>query len=66
VYSIFILEILTKVVAPPGLEGTFRPKLIPDSCSIDLATLMEKCWNENPVLRPTFKTIGSTIRKISV
>ncbi|XP_071172165.1 atrial natriuretic peptide receptor 1-like [Mytilus edulis] len=59
-------EILTKVMAPPGIEGPFRPQILPDSCPKKLAQLIERCWDENPVNRTSFKSIGGVIRKISV
>ncbi|VDI01664.1 atrial natriuretic peptide receptor A [Mytilus galloprovincialis] len=59
-------EILTKVMAPPSIEGPFRPHILPDSCPKKLSQLIERCWDENPVNRPSFKSIGGVIRKISV
>lgn len=53
-------------MAPPGIEGPFRPQILPDSCPKKLAQLIERCWDENPVNRTSFKSIGGVIRKISV
>jgi serine/threonine protein kinase len=40
-----------------------RPDL-PDYCSNSLSTLIEQCWDENPVNRPDFKTICTQLRYI--
>lgn len=51
------LEIYTKLT-----EG-MRPR-IPDSCPRSLAALIRKCWDTNPLKRPTFEEVSTKLRHL--
>ncbi|XP_055329527.1 atrial natriuretic peptide receptor 1-like [Paramacrobiotus metropolitanus] len=56
-------ELLTEIArctSPP-----IRPPVPRASCSADLFALMENCWSEFAINRPTFQKIKETIRRIS-
>ncbi|XP_055329526.1 atrial natriuretic peptide receptor 1-like [Paramacrobiotus metropolitanus] len=48
-----------------GTTPPIRPPVPRAACSPDLFSLMENCWSEFPVSRPTFQKIAETVRKIS-
>ncbi|KAG0611191.1 hypothetical protein M758_7G122600 [Ceratodon purpureus] len=50
---------LYKLVTDP--ENPLRPEL-PQSCPASLASVIRKCWHTDPVMRPTFKEISTTLR----
>ncbi|OQV12253.1 Atrial natriuretic peptide receptor 1 [Hypsibius exemplaris] len=55
-------EIIAEVIAaniPP-----VRPRVPRSSCSNELYDLMERCWEEIPIERPTFPKIKERLRKI--
>lgn len=46
-------------------EPPFRPRLDRALCSVELYNLMERCWEEDPAARPTFKEVRTEMRGIS-
>lgn len=36
----------------------------PDNCSPEIYHLLEACWNEDPVKRPSFKYLASKFEKL--
>ncbi|XP_055353552.1 atrial natriuretic peptide receptor 2-like [Paramacrobiotus metropolitanus] len=55
-------EILQEIIAnniPP-----VRPRVPRSACSNELYELMERCWDETPVMRPVFAKIQDNLRKI--
>ncbi|XP_055349308.1 atrial natriuretic peptide receptor 1-like isoform X2 [Paramacrobiotus metropolitanus] len=54
-----ILEEVVKANIPPT-----RPRVPRASCSNELYDLMEKCWEEIPLERPTFAKIKERLRRI--
>ncbi|XP_055353545.1 atrial natriuretic peptide receptor 1-like [Paramacrobiotus metropolitanus] len=55
-------EILQEVIAnniPP-----VRPRVPRPACSQELYELMERCWDETPIIRPVFAKIKESLRKV--
>ncbi|XP_064645630.1 atrial natriuretic peptide receptor 1-like isoform X2 [Lineus longissimus] len=48
-----------------GQKPYFRPTLEEDDISEALADMIRRCWNEDPVERPDFSQLRSTIRKLN-
>ncbi|XP_021375586.1 atrial natriuretic peptide receptor 1-like isoform X2 [Mizuhopecten yessoensis] len=49
-----------------GLKPYFRPTLEEADCPCDeLAEVIRKCWSEDPMERPDFQALKSTIRKLN-
>ncbi|XP_055329521.1 atrial natriuretic peptide receptor 1-like isoform X2 [Paramacrobiotus metropolitanus] len=48
-----------------GTSPPIRPPVPRAACSADLFVLMENCWSEFPVNRPTFQKIKDTVRRLS-
>jgi hypothetical protein len=42
-----------------------RPPFLGDNTLYEIGNLMKRCWQENPVDRPDFTSILSTIKKLS-
>ena len=68
VYSLGIVmfEVLSRAVAFEGLEKAQiiarliagkRPSPIPEDSPRQLVTLMERCWHQEPYVRPDFKKV---------
>ncbi|KAG0562338.1 hypothetical protein KC19_9G138400 [Ceratodon purpureus] len=55
----FELRELYKLITDP--KNPLRPEL-PQSCPASLASLICKCWQTDPVMRPTFKEISTILR----
>ncbi|XP_055329216.1 atrial natriuretic peptide receptor 1-like [Paramacrobiotus metropolitanus] len=47
-----------------GTQPPFRPQVPPSACSNELFTLMERCWDEYPIERPTFSKIKEGLKKV--
>ncbi|CAN7999515.1 unnamed protein product, partial [Ixodes pacificus] len=54
-------EILFRVKL--GSKPPFRPDVTPSDCPRELLSLMKLCWNESPVLRPSFAILKQLMRK---
>lgn len=75
-FGIVLWEILTRVTPYKGTVNTAIPfqvinhgrrpdlRLIPENCPKDLIGLMIKCWDSNPLERPTFIEISNTLEYI--
>ena len=72
-YSVVLWELLTHEVPYKGLEGLQVAWLvvakgerltIPSTCPPVFASLMTKCWHQDPLLRPSFKEILSELDNI--
>ena len=50
---------VTGVAIPP-----LRPRVPRAACSNELYNLMETCWDETPMLRPTFQKIKDRLKKV--
>ncbi|XP_022248664.1 atrial natriuretic peptide receptor 1-like [Limulus polyphemus] len=55
-----ILEKIRRGNIPP-----FRPEISSDACSVELLTLIHRCWAEDPSIRPSFAFIKVTLKQIS-
>lgn len=55
------VEILFRVKL--GSKPPFRPDVTPSDCPRELLSLMKLCWNESPVLRPSFAILKQLMRK---
>jgi len=51
-----------KKIAAQVLKGV-RP-IIPPSCPSELSSLMTRCWDDDPHLRPTFQEIVKELRSL--
>ncbi|XP_072541935.1 mitogen-activated protein kinase kinase kinase 20 isoform X1 [Salminus brasiliensis] len=69
-YGVVLWEMLTREIPFKGLEGLQVAWLvveknerltIPSSCPASFAGLMRRCWETDPVKRPLFKEILSTL-----
>ncbi|XP_065318487.1 atrial natriuretic peptide receptor 1-like [Gordionus sp. m RMFG-2023] len=49
---------MIKNIKSPRKGKLYRPRIPQDSCSKEMKEIMEKCWVEDPNLRPTFKEIS--------
>ncbi|XP_055350346.1 atrial natriuretic peptide receptor 1-like [Paramacrobiotus metropolitanus] len=47
-----------------GTQPPFRPKVPASACSSELYNLMERCWEEYPIERPTFAKIKDGLKKV--
>ncbi|XP_055329218.1 atrial natriuretic peptide receptor 1-like isoform X2 [Paramacrobiotus metropolitanus] len=47
-----------------GTQPPFRPQVPPSACSSELFGLMERCWEEYPIERPTFSKIKEGLKKV--
>ena len=65
-FGIVMFEVLSRAVAFEGLQEAQitaqliagrRPAPIPEDSPPQLVTLMEKCWHQEPFVRPDFKNI---------
>ena len=65
-FGIVIFEVLSRAVPYAGLQPEQiiaqlimgrRPSPIPEDSPPQLVTLMEKCWHQEPFLRPEFKEV---------
>ncbi|XP_064468524.1 atrial natriuretic peptide receptor 1-like [Ornithodoros turicata] len=54
-------EILFRVKL--GSNPPFRPDVTPADCPRELLSLMKMCWNESPVLRPSFQILRQLMKK---
>ena len=45
-----------------GTAPALRPPVPMSACSNELHSLMESCWDEDPVVRPTFPKIKAAVR----
>ena len=54
-----------KDVERPYFRPTLRVADEGDTCSEELANMIKKCWDEEPLNRPDFHTLKSIIRKIN-
>jgi serine/threonine protein kinase len=52
-----------QVIYAVGSQG-LRPT-IPDTCPPEISLLMQRCWNEDPDLRPTFRDIIPSLMRLS-
>ncbi|KAL4224613.1 Nitrogen permease regulator 2 [Mactra antiquata] len=52
-----ILKVLTD-----RSDGTIRPVVPPDCCSSSLMSMMEQCWQQYPVDRPSFHELESNFK----
>ncbi|CAI9754722.1 unnamed protein product [Fraxinus pennsylvanica] len=46
------------------VSNTLRPP-VPDSCSLDWRSLMERCWSSEPSARPCFTEIANELRSMA-
>lgn len=46
------------------MQPPARPQVPPSACSSELYNLMERCWDEYPIERPTFAKIKESLKKV--
>ena len=65
-FGIVMWEVLSRAVPFAGLPqeqitarviSEKRPSPIPENSSLQLVTLMERCWHQEPFVRPEFKKV---------
>ncbi|OQV26131.1 Atrial natriuretic peptide receptor 2 [Hypsibius exemplaris] len=47
-----------------GMNPPFRPRVDPNDCNPELYHVMEECWSEYPLERPSFKLIKQRLRPL--
>ncbi|EDQ85134.1 uncharacterized protein MONBRDRAFT_34366 [Monosiga brevicollis MX1] len=60
-----MIPTLREIAHPHKSKKPLRPT-IPKDCSQDLSELMQSCWKENPLQRPTFEEIDTKLRSLQV
>ncbi|XP_048586474.1 uncharacterized protein LOC116615087 isoform X2 [Nematostella vectensis] len=72
-YGIFLWELVTMGGTPyPAINNRELLRLLkegyrmeqPDTCSDDLYKIMAACWEEDPVMRPTFSSLREHLEKL--
>ncbi|XP_046396086.1 atrial natriuretic peptide receptor 1-like [Ischnura elegans] len=63
-------DIVMRVCGGPGKEGAdaFRPSVeagLVDACEAEVASLMRRCWAEEPQERPDFQALKAAIRRLN-
>ena len=58
-FSEIISHVMTTETPP------FRPQVDRALCSVELYSLMERCWSEDPKDRPSFKDVRTEMQHIS-
>ena len=73
-FGIFLYEIVTACEPPyPGMTDVEVVDMIktgdrmrcPPKCHHQLYTLMQECWNENPVERPSFESLVERMKRLA-
>ncbi|VIO99233.1 Protein kinase domain containing protein [Brugia malayi] len=73
-FGLVLWEVLTGATPFEGLGpgavqlqiGTFVKQKIPSSCPPDLRLIIESCWRDDPLQRPTFKELIVELEKFGI
>ncbi len=62
-HSLFCFADIVELVSE-NQNPSFRPRLENVECDVRYSKLMQMCWDENPMQRPTFDIIKAKIRQM--